>query len=1071
MQSPRFLAVLTAMALTWAISGCGDKYSTADNNNENLNNSVDCDGGGCVIDKVLGEACAAGSECASGHCPADDGVCCDAACDGECVACVESDTGLADGTCGAVTINTDPDNECGDEGASTCGVDGTGCNGDGAEPGCNLYDDTTVCSEKECTAGVTMDIRHCDGTGTCEAAGTTDCAPYGCDAAGEDCLTTCTGQGDCDAGSYCDSSGDCVPKQTDGTACDDDEECASSYCVDDVCCNRECDATCEACAASATGGADGVCGAVTADTDPDTECTAEGPMTCGVDGTGCNGDNVNPGCSLYDNATLCSSTSCSGGMFTSLGWCDGNGTCSAGAPTPCAPYLCNSGGTDCTTSCVSHTECDPGSYCDGTGSCVTKRPDGNSCAIGLQCANGFCPPQDGVCCDAACNNTCESCVAAKTGGTDGVCAPVTADSDPDTECSATAPTTCGANGTGCNGSATNPDCNLYDNTTTCATAGCTGGIQGGDGLCDSLGNCVQSNSIPCDPYTCNPAGTLCLTTCAAQTECMAGYFCDGGGMCQPKLADGVTCAVDFQCLNGNCPAADGICCNAPCGGTCEACLATKTGGADGVCGQVTVGTDPDTECAPDVCNGAGSCRCTDGSLNGAESAIDCGGGVCNPCAPGQTCNAGTDCTSGNCPTDDGVCCNLPCDDTCEACLAAKTGGTDGTCGPITAGTDPDPDCGADVCNGFGLCRCTDGLLNGAETDTDCGGGVCVTCANGQTCLSGTDCTNGNCPADDLVCCDDSCTSLCESCLGSSTGNTDGTCDLVLTDTDPDNECGDSESCDGVGACYDPCPTVGCFADADCTPGATGDLCVDPANDCLHATCEGATPGTLVESGAPMTTDFTTWQSDDDESDDGGQRWYCNTGFPVSNNGVLTDWELYVDGRGTSGEVAQLLVLRCTGGGGTSRATGCTRVGIGPVQSISGNGLNTFTLAGSIQQDGAQADGSGIVVETGDFICADSDRYDIGVDCNGSSNTGGCSGPDWYTQFKPDADTRNEPFDIDDSNSDGTLMIKAYGSTAGVPGVCADDTPEPDMGLCTDGGGDTCCGGACVNGPGGAGTCP
>jgi len=1066
--------VLVVLAVTWTIAGCGDKY-TANNDNNNLNdngnNTADCDGGGCVGVREVGEACTAGDECISGHCPASDGVCCVAACDAECVACVESKTGAPDGTCGAITANTDPDNECAAEAASTCGANGTGCNGDASAPRCNLYDDTTVCADGTCTTGSAMGERYCNGAGTCNTAVTTDCAPYGCNSAGTACLTSCSGTGDCDASSYCDGTGACVPKHADGATCANGDECISSHCADDLCCNRICDATCEACSADKTGGTDGVCSAVAADTDPDTECTAMDPTTCGVDGTGCNGDGANPGCNLYDSTTVCSSASCAAGMITSQGLCDGTGACSSGATTPCDPYQCDAAGTGCLTSCTSHADCSANSYCDATGSCAAKLVDGAACSDEIQCMSGFCPATDGVCCDTSCDSTCEACLATKNGGADGICGAVIANSDPDAECGAAAPSTCGADGTGCNGSATNPDCNLYDTTTVCATPGCTGGIEGGAGLCDGAGNCVQGGTVICDPYVCDPTGTVCLTACVAQTDCMAGYYCDGSGVCQSKLVDGVACTDGFQCLSGTCPAADGVCCSTACDGSCEACVAAKTGGVDGTCGPVTVGTDPDNECGADVCNGFGACRCTDGVQNGAESDTDCGGGICTPCDMGLTCNASSDCLSGNCPAADGVCCNTPCGAICEACLAAKTGGTDGTCGPVSAGTDPDNDCSTDVCNGFGACRCTDGLLNGAETDVDCGGGVCSTCGGGQTCASGGDCDSGNCPPDDNVCCDTACAGLCESCLGSATGGTDGTCDMVLTDTDPDAECGASETCDGMGACYDPCPTNTCYTDADCTPGVTGDLCVDPADDCLRATCVGATPGTLVESGAAMAEDFTTWQSSEDETATGGERWYCNTGFPVTSAGVLTDWELYVDNGGTSGEVAQMMVIRCTSGGATSQATGCSRVGIGPLQTITGNGLHTYTLAGSTQEDGATPNATGIVVQAGDYICADANYYDIGVDCNGSPVSGGCAGPDWYTQQRDNMDTRGQPFNINDSNSDGTLMIKAYGSTPGILGVCADDTPEPDTTLCTDGGGDTCCSGACVTGPGGPGTCP
>jgi hypothetical protein len=194
---------------------------------------------------------------------------------------------------------------------------------------------------------------------------------------------------------------------------------------------------------------------------------------------------------------------------------------------------------------------------------------------------------------------------------------------------------------------------------------------------------------------------------------------------------------------------------------------------------------------------------------------------------------------------------------------------------------------------------------------------------------------------------------------------------------------------------------------------------------------------------------------------------------VTANGLVTDWELFVDNGGSDGEAAQLAVIRCTGGGGGGgpALSGCTRVGLGPAQTITGNGLNTFSLAGSTQLDGATADPNGIVVEAGDYICADSNFYDIGVDCNGTATGGDCPGPDYDTQRQDDIDSVGEPFGLQDSISDGVLMIKAYGVTGGTAGSCTDAEPEPDLTLCAVGGGDTCCAGACVVGPGGPGTCP
>jgi hypothetical protein len=52
-----------------------------------------------------------------------------------------------------------------------------------------------------------------------------------------------------------------------------------------------------------------------------------------------------------------------------------------------------------------------------------------------------------------------------------------------------------------------------------------------------------------------------------------------------------------------------------------------------------------------------------------------------------------------------VCCSSACNGVCVACSAAKKGsGSDGTCGAIAGGTDPDNECpGTSNCNGAGAC--------------------------------------------------------------------------------------------------------------------------------------------------------------------------------------------------------------------------------------------------------------------------------------------------------------------------------------------------------------------------------
>jgi hypothetical protein len=146
------------------------------------------------------------------------------------------------------------------------------------------------------------------------------------------------------------------------------------------------------------------------------------------------------------------------------------------------------------------------------------------------------------------------------------------------------------------------------------------------------------------------------------------------------LAFGSACASNGQCTSNFCT--DGVCCNTACLGICQACTAAKkASGSDGTCNSISVGNDPDNEC---------------------PGATNCSG--FNTCALfniGTACTINGECSSGNCV--DGVCCNSPCDGTCQACTTAKKGsGSNGTCGNVAAGTDPDLECPG-TCNGAGAC--------------------------------------------------------------------------------------------------------------------------------------------------------------------------------------------------------------------------------------------------------------------------------------------------------------------------------------------------------------------------------
>ena len=160
---------------------------------------------------------------------------------------------------------------------------------------------------------------------------------------------------------------------------------------------------------------------------------------------------------------------------------------------------------------------------------------GKTCATGNDCASGNCPGDDLVCCDTACDSTCQACTAAKTGGTDGTCAPVTTNMDPDTECTGEDPSTCGVAGTGCNGSAASPGCNLFPSDTVCAAGSCAAGTATESSMCDGAGNCMTGQTTSCSPYTCDSGGTTCLAACGTNTDCVASAFCNSASHCAPRL--------------------------------------------------------------------------------------------------------------------------------------------------------------------------------------------------------------------------------------------------------------------------------------------------------------------------------------------------------------------------------------------------------------------------------------------------------------------------------------------------------------------------------------------------------
>jgi hypothetical protein len=113
-----------------------------------------------------------------------------------------------------------------------------------------------------------------------------------------------------------------------------------------------------------------------------------------------------------------------------------------------------------------------------------------------------------------------------------------------------------------------------------------------------------------------------------------------------------------------------------------------------------------------------------------------------------------------------------------ACAASKTDGADGDCSNVTAGTDPDGECGlGELCDGAGVCKKK---------------------SVGADCSSGNECESTYCA--DEICCATACTGNCEACSNAITGLADGTCGPVPVGDDPDQDCAANERCDGGSLC-------------------------------------------------------------------------------------------------------------------------------------------------------------------------------------------------------------------------------------------------------------------------------
>jgi len=276
----------------------------------------------------------------------------------------------------------------------------------------------------------------------------------------------------------------------------------------------------------------------------------------------------------------------------------------------------------------------------------------------------------------------------------------------------------------------------------CMAAPCGDGMQGGDetdvdcggscGPCADGLTCISSTD--CTSKVCTN-GACAAATCSDGMKNQGESDVDCGGANCAKCNTGQTCTINVDCLGGSCSM--GTCAptcmdmmqnqgesDVDCGGpSCPNC-------ADGL---MCAGSDDCQSmfCNPDTMLCAGP-TCSDGFQNGSETDVDCGGSCVNDCADGDKCLASGDCTSGFCNPMSGTCAAPSCSD------GSQNGGETGVdCGGPDCGACAGESCMTDTACASSMCyegACV-AQVNGCDVataqDLTAQSAVTVTFANGN----------------------------------------------------------------------------------------------------------------------------------------------------------------------------------------------------------------------------------------------------------------------------------------------------------------------------------------------------
>jgi hypothetical protein len=173
--------------------------------------------------------------------------------------------------------------------------------------------------------------------------------------------------------------------------------------------------------------------------------------------------------------------------------------------------------------------------------------------------------------------------------------------------------------------------------------------------CSVNADCTTNACLPVD------GGMLCVQpSCTDMVQDGKETDVDCGGPSCPACPDGDLCTVDSDCVNMICgPATATV--NKCFPSSCLVDAGVVTCGAGTMCplckdGQACM---TNADCVFNGCVG-GVCKaptCSDNTLDGSETDVDCGGPCPKKCAPGQHCMVNADCqTDPMAPPDAGPTC-------------------------------------------------------------------------------------------------------------------------------------------------------------------------------------------------------------------------------------------------------------------------------------------------------------------------------------------------------------------------------------------------------------------------------